>query len=75
MKLTDFNKLKTKDFQNGAVIDEIRKVFKALDVYHYHNRLRNDLDVYLHAMGEWGFGEETSKPKKEDYGMIIHKPI
>lgn len=36
MELKDFDKLRDMDFENGAVLDEIRKVFKERDqLRHY----------------------------------------
>jgi len=52
MELKDFNTLTIRDFENGAVIDEIYRVFKERD------KLRNQKDqlgiIYADNVEDWG---------------------
>ena len=68
MNLKSFDKLKLRDFENGAVINEIRNVFIALEEHAKYNPLKNDRDGYLYYMYDWAInGEERPDPK--DYGL------
>uniref|UniRef100_A0A6H2A420 Uncharacterized protein n=1 Tax=viral metagenome TaxID=1070528 RepID=A0A6H2A420_9ZZZZ len=47
------------------------KLIFALSEYQYFNRIKNDLDAYLYALGEWALSpEDLTKPRKEDYGVF-----
>ena len=49
---------------------KIDKLIEALKAYQEYNKIRNDLDAYLYAMGEWALGPGgLTKPQKEDYGI------
>ena len=68
MNLRTFDKLQLRDFENGAVTDSIRRVFIALNEYDKYNRLRNDLDAYLHYTYLWAI-ENGEKPNPKDFGL------
>ena len=48
---------------------EVEKLEEALRAYQEFNRIINDTDAYLFTLGEWALGEETEKPKPEDFGL------
>ena len=68
MNLKKFDKLEKRDFENGAIIDDIRKVFIALEEYTKYNGLRNDLDAYLYYMYKWAI-DGKKRPDPKDYGL------
>ena len=70
MNLRTFDKLKKRDFENGAVINSIRKVYIALNETAKYNRLSNDTDAYLYDMYLWAIGRKgNKKPNPKDYGL------
>ena len=72
MNLRTFDKLKLRDFENGAVIDSIRKVYIALEEHAKYNPIRNDKEAYLYYMYDWAInGHERPNPK--DYGLEVPK--
>ena len=45
------------------------KAMEALLKYQQNNRLRNDLDAYLFAYGEWAYGDLDERPDPKDYDI------
>ena len=71
MNLRTFDKLKKPNAIPGIpeiVHSEIRKIFVALNEYDKYNRLRNDLDAYLHYTYLWAV-EGDKKPDPKDFGI------
>ena len=48
---------------------QIDALIEALEEYQRSNRLKNDLDAYLHALAEYALGASEEKPNPEDYGL------
>jgi hypothetical protein len=68
MNLKQFDKLTPRDFENGAVINDIRKVFMAIEIIAKHNRIKNDLEAYLYEVYLWAI-EGGRKPDPKHYGL------
>jgi len=68
MNLKEFDKLTKRDFENGAVIDDIRKAYQALNIISMYNGMRNDLDAYLNDVYEWAVNHKN-KPNPKDFGL------
>ena len=68
MNLKEFDKLTKRDFENGAVTDDIRKAYQALHILSMYNGMRNDLDAYLYAVYEWAVNNKQ-KPNPDDFGL------
>ena len=68
MELNNFDKLRTPDFKNGAVIEDIRKVYIALEETAKYNPLRNDRDAYLYSLYEWAI-KGNPRPNPKDFGL------
>lgn len=68
MNLKEFDKLTKRDFENGAVIDDIRKAYRALHIFCMYNEMRNDLDAYLYGVYEWAVNNKQ-KPNPDDFGL------
>ena len=49
--------------------ETLDKLQYALCEYQKYNTIRNDLDAYLFALGEYGLGERTIEPDPRDYGI------
>jgi len=47
----------------------VLKLRCALQEMMQFNRIRNDLEAYLYALGEWALGDIKEKPNPEDYGL------
>ena len=45
------------------------KVEHALCEYQKYNTIKNDLDAYLFALGEYALGECVIEPDPRDYGI------
>ena len=45
------------------------KLEYALEEYQKYNTIRNDLDAYLFALGEYALGESITNPDPKDYGI------
>ena len=50
-------------------LKQIDKLIEALEEYKKYNSIRNDLDAYLFALGEYALGESDEDPNPEDYGI------
>ena len=46
------------------------RAVEALEIIGTYNRIRNDLEAYLHDVIQWGQGRGP-KPKPEDFGIKI----
>ena len=68
MNLKKFDKLEKRDFENGAITDNIRKVFIALEEHTKYNGLSNDLHAYLYYMYEWAI-KDKKRPNPKDFGL------
>ena len=47
----------------------IDDLIKSLKEYQRFNRLHNDTDAYLYALGEYALGQSEEKPNADDYGI------
>ena len=48
---------------------QINLLTEALEEYQKYNTIRNDLDAYLFALGEYALGESITDPDPKDYGI------
>jgi len=57
-----------------SVEERLERALIALEIIQGCNRLKNDRDAYLHAVGEWGMCKEWGdgfnfKPHPEEFGI------
>ena len=53
---------------NHNFYGKVRKVYIALNEYDKYNKMRNDLDAYLHYMFLWAT-EGDERPNPKDFGL------
>ncbi|RZB34655.1 MAG: hypothetical protein SRB1_00423 [Desulfobacteraceae bacterium Eth-SRB1] len=47
----------------------MNKTKEALEAYQQFNRIRNDLDAYLYALGAWALSGESKPDPPVNYGI------
>ncbi|MCK5347542.1 MAG: hypothetical protein KAR20_29235 [Candidatus Heimdallarchaeota archaeon] len=50
-----------------AEFEKYIRAIEALKIIKDHNRLKNDIDAYLHEVALWGLGLREEMPNMEDY--------